>query len=190
MKKLLFFLLLVFALYGQVKAQRFLSGQQGIQITGGMTDGTCGFSQPNAYYLGAALSTYTNKDNRWVFGGEYLLKQYAYKDSYIPQVQFTAEGGYYLNLLSDKHKTFLLSAGGSLVVGYETSNWGKKLLFDGATLQNKDAFIYGGTITLEVEMYLSDRTILLINSRERILWNSSFGTFHTQYGIGLKFIIN
>ena len=75
-------------------------------------------------------------------------------------------------------------------MGYETSNWGNKLLFDGATLRNKDAFIYGGAITVELEAYLTDRIIVLVNTRERILWGSSIGKFHTQFGIGLKFIIN
>ena len=64
------------------------------------------------------------------------------------------------------------------------------MLFDGATLRNQDAFIYGGAITLELETYLSDRLVLLVNARERILWGSSIGHFHTQFGVGLKIIIN
>ena len=31
------------------------------------------------------------------------------------------------------------------LAGYETVNWGKTLLSDGATLHNSDAFIYGGS---------------------------------------------
>ena len=33
------------------------------------------------YSFGAALSTYTKKGNKWVFGGEYLLKNNPYKDT-------------------------------------------------------------------------------------------------------------
>ncbi|MPN16129.1 hypothetical protein SDC9_163467 [bioreactor metagenome] len=69
-------------------------------------------------------------------------------------------------------------------------NWGDKLLHDGSTIQNKDAFLYGGAITLEVEAYLTDGVILLLTGRERILWGTSSGHFHTQFGIGLKFMIN
>ncbi|MDR1090636.1 MAG: conjugal transfer protein TraO, partial [Prevotella sp.] len=108
----------------------------------------------------------------------------------IPVAQFTAEGGYYLNILSDASKTFFLSLGGSAVAGYETVNWGDTLLFDGSTLQNRDRFVYGGAITLEVETYLSDRVVLLLTGRERILFGSDVSKFHTQFGIGLRFIIN
>ena len=104
--------------------------------------------------------------------------------------QFTAEGGYYLKILSDPSKTFLLSLGGSALAGYETSNWGEKILYDGSTLRHKDAFVYGGAITLELETYLSDRVVLLMTGRQRVLWGNSTGHFHTQFGIGLKFIIN
>ena len=104
--------------------------------------------------------------------------------------QFTAEGGYYYNLLSDPSKTFFLSIGGSALAGYETVNWGTKTLFDGALLTNNDAVIYGGTLTLELESYLSDRLVLLLNVRERCMWGGSTGHFHTQFGIGIKYIVN
>ena len=109
---------------------------------------------------------------------------------YIPVEQFTAEGGYYLKFLSDRRKTFFLSLGLSALAGYETSNRGDKLLPDGATLLDKDCFIYGGALTLELETYLTDRVVLLVNARERMLFGSDIGKFHTQVGMGLKFIIN
>lgn len=168
-------------------AQRYLPGMRGIELRGGFVAGNI---DPVDYYFGAAFSTYTKRANRWVFGVEYLGKQYAYKKVNIPKVQITAEGGYYMKFLSDPTKTFFLSFGGSVLMGYETSNWGEKLLFDGATLRNKDAFIYGGAVTLELETYLTDRIVLLVNARERVLWGSSIGKFHTQFGAGLKFIIN
>ena len=54
----------------------------------------------------------------------------------------------------------------------------------------KFCFIYGGALTLELETYLTDRVVLLVNARERMLFGSDIGKFHTQVGIGLKFIIN
>lgn len=107
----------------------------------------------------------------------------------IPVSQFTGEGGYYLNFLSDRKKTFFLSLGLSALAGYETSNWGDKLLPDGSTLTDKDGFVYGGALTLELESYITDRVVLLINARERCLFGSSVGKFHTQFGIGLKIIM-
>ena len=187
MKRYLMILVAVLALCGQAHAQRYLPKMKGIELRGGFVDGV---QKPTNYYFGAGISTYTKNGNRWVFAGEYLSKEYAYKDIYIPKTQFTGEAGYYVKFLSDPSKTFFLSIGGSALAGYETSNWSEKLLPDGATLRNKDSFIYGGAITLELEAYLSDKVVLLLNARERVLWGSSIGLFHTTFGLGLKFIIN
>ena len=138
----------------------------------------------------AAYSVYTKNANRWVIGGEYLHKKYDYKDMQIPVEQFTAEGGYYLKFLSDRRKTFFLSLGLSALAGYEVSNKSEKLLPDGSTLLDKDCFIYGGALTLELEAYLTDRVALLLNARERALFGSDIGKFHSQVSLGLKFIIN
>lgn len=176
----------------QAHAQRQLPGMQGIQVTSGMVDGIYSSALDNeaGYYFGAAMATYGKNGNKWMFGAEFMERYYPYRTIRIPVSQFTAEGGYYLKILSDPSKTFLLSLGGSALAGYETSNWGEKTLYDGSTLRHKDAFIYGGAITLELETYLSDRIVLLLTGRERILWGNSTGHFHTQFGIGLKFIIN
>lgn len=55
-------------------------------------------------------------------------------------------------------------------MGYETVNGGKGLLFDGAVLKKHESFIYGGAVTLEAETYLSDKVVLLLRLRERVLW--------------------
>lgn len=194
MKKAVLFiavaLCMVFA--GQAYAQRCLPGMRGIQVTGGMVDGIYSSKTKNktGYYFGAAMATYTKNSNKWMVGVEFMNRYYPYKETRLPMAQFTAEGGYFLKVLSDPSRTFLLSLGGSALVGYETSNWGEKTLYDGSTLRNKDAFIYGGAISLEIEAYLTDRVVLLLTGRERILWGNSTGHFHTQFGIGLKFIIN
>lgn len=188
MKRLFFTLLALLALgVGQARAQRYLPGMRGIELRGGFVDG---IGKPLNYYLGVGLSTYTKKGNRWVFGAEYLSKQYAYQGIQIPKAQFTAEGGYCVKFLSDPSKTLFLSVGGSALLGYETSNWGEKLLPDGATLLNQDAFIYGGAVGLELETYLTDQIVFLVNVRQRVLFGSTIGKFHTQFGVGVKFIIN
>ncbi len=185
-------LALCFALAGEAYAQRCLPGMRGIQVTGGMVDGFYSSSTQSetGYYFGAAMATYTKNCNKWVFGAEYLQRYYPYRETRIPLAQFTAEGGYYLNILSDPSKTFFLSLGGSALAGYETSNWGEKLLYDGATLTGEDAFIYGGALTLEIETYLSDRMVLLFTGRERILFGSDISKFHTQFGVGIRIMIN
>ena len=59
----------------------------------------------------------------------------------------------------------------------------------GYSLTDKDGFVYGGALTLELESYITDRVVFLINARERCLFGSSVGKFHTQFGIGLKIIM-
>jgi len=191
MRKFLFFVVASLALIGQANAQRCLPGIRGIQLTTGMVDGLYNRTNQNetGYYFGATLSTYTKDGNKWVFGGEYLQKYNSYKDTRIPTTQFTTEGGYYIHVLSDANKIFFLYLGGSTLAGYETVNWSEKVLFDGSQLTNKDAFIYGGAISLELESYLSDCIVLLLNTRERCLWGGSTGHFHTQVGAGIKFIL-
>ena len=98
--------------------------------------------------------------------------------------------GYYFKILSDARKIVFVYAGASALAGYEAVNWGKKVLHDGSTLHDRDAFIYGGALTLDVECYVADRIALLANLRERCLWGGDTRKFHTQFGVGIKFIIN
>lgn len=193
MKRLLFIILLfgVCLHVNQAHAQRCLPGMRGIQLTGGLSDNMRwkngdGFG----YHAGIAVSTYTKNAHHWVVGAEYLEKRYGYRDCLYPASQFTSEGGYYLNFLSDRKKTFFAALGLSALAGYETVNWGGKTLYDGARLNNKDAFVYGCAATLEMELYLVDFIALTASLRERFLWGGSMGVCHTEYGIGVKFIIN
>ena len=183
-------LCLVFA--DRAQAQRRLPSQQGIQLTAGMvnrfnTDNKSGGSH---FHVGAAFSSYTKSGNYWLFGGEYLQKRYLYSNIRLPLAQFTGEGGYFLNFLSDGGKTVFFSLGVSAIAGYETINWNDKLLPDGATIQNKDTFLYGAALTFETEIFLTDWAALLLNIRERALFGSSVGKFNTQLGLGIRFIIN
>lgn len=175
-------LLLVLSV-GQADAQRILPRMQGVEMRGGM-------ASDNGYYMGMTLSSYAKGGNKWVYGAEYLHMKHGYRHVTIPSAQFTVEGGYYLNFLSDAGKVFFLNLGGSALAGYETVNWSDKKLYDGATLKNGDAFVYGCALTLEMELYLADRVALTASLRERFLWGGSLGHCHTQYGIGIRFMIN
>ena len=204
MKKYLFLFAVCVSLAlssGQAYAQRYLPGMKGVELRGGFAGN---LKSPVDWYTGFAVSGYTKKANHWVAGVEYLLKNYGYRGTSVPRAQFTAEGGYYLKFLSDPAKIFFLSVGGSALVGYETLNWGEKVLYDGSMLLNwgekvlydgsmlshRDAFVYGGALTLELESYVTDRIVLLAHVRERVLWGSSLGKFTTQFGLGVRFIIN
>ena len=170
------------------RAQRRLPGQQGIQLLAGLSDGY-GFGKDKniSFYTSAILSRYTKNSHKWLYGLEYWEKRYCYKCRRIPTSQITLEGGYYYNFLSDRGKNVFFSVGLSVLAGYETTNWGKKVFPDGARLKNKDKFIAGAGITLEIETFITDYLVFLINARERVL-NSDVGQFHSQFGIGLKYI--
>ena len=194
MRKSLFsiFIVMLALFEGQAHAQRCLPKMKGIRLTAGMADGFYAKSASNntGYTFGASLATYTKGGHQWVLGAEYLRRYHPYRDIRIPTEQFTGEGGFFLGVLSDGSKTFFLSAGVSAVAGYETVNGGKKLLFDGSTLRNKDGFLYGGAVTLQAETYLTDRLVLLLYGRERCLWGGSTERFHAQYGVGLKIMLD
>ena len=59
---------------GQAHAQRCLPKMQGIELRANLVDGMRLSGNNGGYSFGAALSTYTKNGNKWVFGGEYLLK--------------------------------------------------------------------------------------------------------------------
>ena len=149
---------------GRAEAQRCLPKMQGIELRAGL-------NEADGYVLGAALSSYAKGGDKWVYGVEYLQTNHGYRSTTIPAAQFTAEGGYYYNFLSDAKKVVFFYV-------------------DGARLNNKDAFVYGCAATLEMELYLADFIALTASLRERFLWGGSMGVCHTEYGIGVKFIIN
>ena len=74
------------------------------------------------------------------------------------------------------------------MLGYETVNGGDRLLDDGAALRKHESFIYGGAVTLEAEGYLTDKLVLLVRLRERLVWGGASGCCHFQYGAGVKYI--
>ena len=154
MKRLLFIILLfgVCLHVNQAHAQRCLPGMRGIQLTGGLSDNMRwkngdGFG----YHAGIAVSTYTKNAHHWVVGAEYLEKRYGYRDCLYPASQLTGEGGYYLNFLSDRKKTFFAA--------------------------------------LELSAYMTDKIVLLVNGRQRVLFGGDCGKFHTQVGVGIRFMI-
>lgn len=175
----------------QAQAQRYFPGLFGVQVKGGIVDGfSKGEGEKQAYSFGIAFNTYTYSAHQWVFGAEYLEKSHAYKDRFIPIQQYTADVGYYHTLYAIPSKTCYFLIGLSGMAGYEEVNKGKKMLFDGASIESKSAFLGGAAATFEMETFLSDKFILTLTARERVLWGSTTGKFHFQLSAGVRFIIN
>ena len=192
MKKAIFIIAAMLALFaGQAMAQRCLPGMSAVEIKADMADGFyTGKSRDCGYSFGMNYSVFKGNADTWSFGGGYLqtYKPYGEKGR-IPVAQFTGEAGYNLHLVSDYSQTFHIYGGVSALGGYETVNWGDKSLPDGSTLHNGDSFIYGGAVTLQADFYPSDKIALTANVRERFVFGNSTGHYHTEYGVGVKFII-
>jgi len=180
------FLVFLLILSLSVQAQRRLHAQQGLQATIGKVDGW----RKHTIHTGLVMSQFTKNGHQWKFGAEYLRKKYLYGEQFIPLEEITGEAGYYRTVLSDRSKTFFISAGLSGMAGYELVNRDNTLLDDGSTLVSQSKFIYGGAISFEIETYLTDGIILLTGFRQRILPSSTVNKFHNQLSIGVKFIIN
>ena len=192
MKKAIFIIAAMLALFaGQAMAQRCLPGMSAVEIKADMADGFyTGKSRDCGYSFGVNYSVFKGNADTWSFGGGYLqtYKPYGEKGR-IPVAQFTGEVGYNLHLVSDYSQTLHIYGGVSALGGYETVNWGDKSLPDGSTLHNGDSFIYGGAVSLQADFYFSDKIALTANVRERFVFGNSTGHYHTEYGVGVKFII-
>ncbi len=177
---------------GRAMAQRCLPGMSAVEVRADMVNGFfTGSSRNCGYNVGVFYSIIKGDNaNTWSFGGEYLqtYKPYGEKGR-IPIAQFTGEVGYNLHIVSDYSQTFHLYGGISALGGYETVNWGKQVLKDGATIGADDAFIYGGAVTLSADFYLSDRFILGAHIKERFVFGNDTGHFLTQFGVHVKFVI-
>lgn len=173
-------------------AQRDLPGQTGVQFTtGGVNHFLSWKNGGERHYFTSLAFTHTNRNRTcWLYGLDYQIKEYTYENKVIPKAQFTGELGYLIPVLSDKGRNVCFRIGLSALGGFETVNWGNSLLPDGAEVTNGDSFIYGGGLTAAFDLWLTDRIILLMQVKERALFGTDAGNFHTQIGLGVRFIIN
>jgi hypothetical protein len=179
----IFIILLAVCIGIPLTAQRYLPGMKGLQAVGGVIE-------RSGYFVHAGYSKYTKSQNRILFDVEYLQRNYEYENDKIPVMQFTGEAGYYFRFFSDHAQSFFLAFGVHIGTGYETVNLNKKRLPNGTVINNQDRWIYGGAVALEAEYYLDDKYVLLLFAKERIYGGSTVSTFHTQLGLGIKFILD
>jgi hypothetical protein len=178
-----FTVILVMCVCFPLVAQRYLPGMKGVQVGGGMTE-------RNGYFIHAGYSKYTKSQNRKSIDLEYLQRNYEYENEKIPVMQFIGEAGYYFRFLNDNAQSFFLAFGMNICTGYELVNLNKRFLSTGAVISNQGAWIYGGAVALEMEYYLDDKYVLLLFAKERLYGGSTISIFHTQIGVGIKFILD
>lgn len=183
MKKYIYIIMLV--LMGiTVQAQRMLPKQKGLEINAG----TLSNENPTRnYYLNIGLTVNGKNGNYQLWALEYSHQYSSYKGLRIPHETYTAEAGYSFFLLGDSGKNITLNAAITGVAGYESINRGEDLLFDGAKIISEDNFIYGAGGRLSFETYLSDRFVLVLQGRAKILWGTDLKQLRPSAGAGLRF---
>lgn len=188
--RLLLLTLLLAVTAGRTAAQRCLPGMKGVQFSADMVDGfySTKAGDGTGYAFSLAFFNYVKGGNKWVYGVEYVRRNCRYRTVGVPLEQYTADAGYFLNLLSSPGKVFFLNAGLSGVVGYEEVNCGRRTLYDGASLSKCSAFIYGCAATLEAEVFITDNIAAAARLRGRALWGGASGVFHCLYGVSLKYV--
>jgi hypothetical protein len=168
MKKAILFIIiaLCIAVPDFVSAQRYLPGMRGIQFTAGTVNGlnVNATSEDFAFHAGVALSVYTKRTDRWLVGMEYLEKRHIYNEKGIPQAQFTIEAGYYLKLFLRLAQNVFRIARRFRSGRIRNHKLEQQTASRRRDRHNEDGFLYGGALTLEMETYLSDRIVLLVNA--------------------------
>lgn len=188
MKRLLLFIVMTVLLVTVSHAQRLIPGQRGLQLSVGVPITKEKLFENGNFTAEMAMTINHKRANHWLFGLEYTKKHFAYRDILIPSETVAFEGGYLLNLFSDPGKNVLLNTGITAVAGYETVNRNEKLLPDGATLLNKDRFVYGGTYHLALDVYATDNWVLFVKGKCNVLWGSDVEMFRPSLQIGVRII--
>lgn len=183
MKKYIFAVMLAMLSITAVQAQRMMPKQKGLEINAGLLSKEIS----DNYYLNLTLTVNGKNGSYWIWGAEYTHWLADYRTVQIPLETYTGEMGYSLQLLGDARKTFTLNAGFTAVAGYETINRSEATLYDGSKILDKDNFIYGAGGRLSLETYLSDRFVLLLQGRTKVLWGTDLKQLRPSAGVGLRF---
>ena len=176
--------MLVITAITAVQAQRMLPRQKGLEIGAGLLSS----DEPGRnYFLDLLLTVNGRNGGYWIWGAEYTHQYADYKTLQIPLETYLGEVGYSLRLLGNTRKSINVNAAVTGVGGYEAINRGKAKLNDGAVVQNKEGFVYGAGGRLSFETYLSDRFVLVLQGKAKVLWGTDLGQFRSAAGLGLRF---
>jgi len=188
MKKTVILFVLAVAFTTTMHAQRLLPGQRGLQLSLGLPISESKLFDNGNFIARVSLTINHKRANHWLIGLEYSKKHFTYRNEQIPVETIAFEGGYMLNLFADARKNLLLNIGFSAIGGYEVINRSESLLYDGATLLDKDSFVYGGAYHLALDLFVTDNLILLIKGKCNVLWNSDVEMFRPQIGAGIRIV--
>ncbi len=188
MKRLVLIVAMTVAIAAVSHAQRLIPGERGLQLSVGVPVTENKLFDNGNFVANMAMTANHRKANHWLFGLEYAKKHFAYRDTFIPSETVAFESGYMLNLFSDAGKNVLLNTGITAVAGYEAVNRNEKILSDGATLLDKDRFVYGGAYHLSLDIYAADNLIVFVKGKCNVLWGSDVEMFRPALQTGIRII--
>lgn len=189
MKRILLVLMALAAFAATADAQRLLPAQKGVEIEGGVPVQKHGMFSDGGYSLRLGGMKYMKHYHYYFFGADFFQQYYRYGEMKIPVRNYTADGGCMFHLLSTPGKGFGVYGGVYALLGYEEVNDGKHQLDDGARLEARDGFIYGGGVQLSLEGFVSDRFVLFVKARGHLLGGTDLDLFRPALNFGIRIIL-
>ncbi|MGV4438751.1 conjugal transfer protein TraO [Ornithobacterium rhinotracheale] len=168
-----------------LNAQRLFPGQQGLEASVNLLPTSLKLDAQD-YDIRLGYVRYTREGDYWQFGVAYTRNFYTYREQDLPIETFTAESGYSLSLIGNSSRNVSLNIGLSGVVGYERINQGNHTLSDGAVINNKDAWVYGGLARLRLERYLIDNMLVFVQGQTQMLWGTQREQLRPHIGLGFR----
>lgn len=142
------------------------------------------------FSLNMALVAYTSKGNYQRYGLEYGQREHRYRGRPLSQQTFMLDAGYVLRLFGDGSRSLSFNAGLAGAVGYEYFNKGEEVLPDGALIMNRDGLVYGVQGLMSLELFVSNRIVLLLQGKALALWGTSQKQFRPSSGMGIRINLN
>lgn len=189
MKRVLFLLMALVVLGGTANAQRLLPSQRGMELTGGVPIQREGMFKDKSFSFGINGMQYTKGYNYYHFGVNCVQQEYLYDNWRLPIRDYLAEGGFMCHLFSSPGKVFLIYAGIYATLGYEEVNGGERWLPDGAYLNARNRFVYGGGAQLSLEGFVTDRLVLFARAKGHFLGGTDLDLFRPALNFGIRIMM-
>lgn len=189
MKRLLFVLMALAVLCGTANAQRLLPKQGGLELYGGLPIQKQGMFMDGSFSVGMAYMKYMRGYHYYSCGAGYFGQYYRYGGLKVPVRDYLAEGSFMFHLLSTPGKNFLVYAGAYATLGYEEVNDGKHILSDGAWLNARNRFVYGGGLQLSLEGFITDYIVLFARAKGCFLGGTDLDLFRPALNFGIRIIM-
>lgn len=170
-------------------AQRLLPKQSGMEFLAGIP-----IQEDKLFSDGnfSALINYLRymKNYHYYYGGvSYLQQDYYHKNYAIPVRDYLAEGGFMAHIISTPRKSFLVYAGLVASLGYEEINKGEGWLLDGAWLNAKNGFIFGGGAQLSFEGFITDYLVLTAKAKGLFMGGTDLDLLRPSVSVGIRIIM-